>query len=333
MGCVKQSKRSKKSNEDVSQPSVVQGNDVVENKAGNIDENEIARKTDGVQCTLCSKWLKAGQAGVDGISFKDIGKIEVYCQMCVYNGMTGMKTEMEAYEKRISQLEGTIETLYALLRENGSIQSHQKTVNRSVVHNTGDTHTSVTSTYAGVMQSQGLPKEKEVRLSAEERSRETTATLEEELDQSKHVDDGADDFQVIQRNKRSKSSRKKKINIIGDSIARGITRVVKCNEQGSGCTSIRGAGIKQIMLTCEKKAEELEDDSLLIIEGGGNSLKYLGEEETVTCMMESIKRIKEKKLMKVAVLGIIPRPQEKAHYERQKRGTNRRLQQELCSLK
>ena len=81
------------------------------------------------------KWLKAGQAGVDGISFKDIGKMEVYCQPCVYNGMTGMKSEMEAYEKRISQFEGTIETLYALLRENGNIQSHQKTVNRSVVHN------------------------------------------------------------------------------------------------------------------------------------------------------------------------------------------------------
>ena len=88
------------------------------------------------------------------------------------------------------------------------------------------------------------------------------------------------------------------------------------------------------MLTCEKKAEELEDDSLLIIEGGGNSLKYLEEEETVTCMMESIKRIKEKKkLMKVAVLGIIPRPQEKAHYERQRQATNRRREQELCSSK
>ena len=147
--------------------------------------------------------------------------------MCVYNGMTGMKSEMEAYEKRISQLEGTIETLYALLRENGSIQSHQKAVNRSVGHNTGDTHTNVTSSYAGVMQSQGLPKEKEVRMSAEERSREATATLEEELDRSKHVDDGADDFQVIQRNKRSKNSSKTKINIIGDGITHCITRVVK----------------------------------------------------------------------------------------------------------
>ena len=54
MGCVKQNKRGKKSNEDQSQLSVVQGNNVVENKAGNIDENEIARKTDSVQCTLCS---------------------------------------------------------------------------------------------------------------------------------------------------------------------------------------------------------------------------------------------------------------------------------------
>ena len=124
-----------------------------------------------------------------------------------------------------------------------------------------------------------MDKDKEVRLSAEERNRRATATLEERPDKSKHDDDEADDFQVMQRNKRSKNSRRKKeINIVGDSIARGITRVVKCKEQGSGCTiySIRGAGIKQIMLTCEEKAEELEEDSLLIIEGGGNSLKYLG---------------------------------------------------------
>ena len=37
--------------------------------------------------------------------------------------------------------------------------------------------------------------------------------------------------------------------------------------------------------------------------------------------------------MKVAVLGILPRPQEKANYERQRRSTSQRLQQELCSLK
>ena len=142
------------------------------------------------------------------------------------------------------------------------------------------------------------------------------------------TDDG---FQEVQRKRKRK---KRKINIIGDSIARSITKVVKCSEQGSNCMSLKGAGIKQIVEQCEQRSEEVEDDSLMVIQGGGNSLKWLGEEMTVESILQGIKKIKrDKKDMKLAVISILPRPRENAQYEQMRKATNRHLRSEVCKLK
>ena len=54
-------------------------------------------------------------------------------------------------------------------------------MNRSVVHKAGDTHTIVASSYADVTQNQRVPKEKEVRKSTNERSREATSSKSNQI--------------------------------------------------------------------------------------------------------------------------------------------------------
>jgi lysophospholipase L1-like esterase len=109
--------------------------------------------------------------------------------------------------------------------------------------------------------------------------------------------------------------------------------VVRCDAEGSGCFALRGAGIKQIIGKAVTKAEEMRE-GILVVEGGGNSLGYLDDKETVDVIVKGVRMIREKnKDVKVAVVGVLPRPKEGEQYEKLRVATNRRLGEALCSLK
>ena len=329
IGCARQCKKSKKSNEEENKVQNVEHANEGES-SGDVPAENTATKQDVVECSLCSKWMKAGPAGVDGISFREIGEMEVYCMPCVYNGMSGMKSVMQGYARRIIALEETVKTLSLLVQDNVETRQGKMT---STENHMQTSHSA--GTYAAaVANSQVNAIDCEQILKADEQTvdKETYVTLPSEDDQSssqRRTNDGV--FQVVQRRNKEK---KKKINIVGDSIASSITKVVKCNEQGSSCTSLRGAGIKQIVERCELMSDEVENDSLMVIQGGGNSLRWLGEETTVKSIMDSVKKIKgKKKDLKIAVVSVLPRPRENYQYDELRKTTNRHLQSELCKMK
>ena len=101
-------------------------------------------------------------------------------------------------------------------------------------------------------------------------------------------------------------------------------------EEGSYSRSIRGAGIKEIMSKAVEASITATGKTLLFIEGGGNSLKCLGVEETVKSVVEGVRDInKENKNLWTVVLSVIPRPRENWRYENERLETNKRLFDEI----
>ncbi|KAG0730605.1 hypothetical protein GWK47_000001 [Chionoecetes opilio] len=67
---------------------------------------------------------------------------------------------------------------------------------------------------------------------------------------------------------------------------------------------------------------------------GGTPLGVLGPEQTVGKVMECLKDIKkDRKKVRVAVVGIMRRPRENAGFEEMRRDTNKRLQEEVVRMK
>ncbi|MPC75100.1 hypothetical protein E2C01_069485 [Portunus trituberculatus] len=92
------------------------------------------------------------------------------------------------------------------------------------------------------------------------------------------------------RQQHTMEMRKKKvlIKIIGDSMVKMMSSQVKCRMRGSGCTSLSGAKITDISKKVEEEAASMED-RMLIIQGGGNGLEYVGEDETVRNVVDAVK--------------------------------------------
>ncbi|MPC58795.1 hypothetical protein E2C01_052804 [Portunus trituberculatus] len=84
-------------------------------------------------------------------------------------------------------------------------------------------------------------------------------------------------------------------------------------------TLTRGARIQEIKKAVGAKTQDFEN-GLLVIQGGGNDLERIGEEEIVKGVVEAVKAAEGKNLS-VAVVGVIRRPREGDRYERLRRVT------------
>ena len=115
---------------------------------------------------------------------------------------------------------------------------------------------------------------------------------------------------------------------------RNINKVVGMKESGSFLRSIGGAGIKQIMGEAVLAANQASDGTKLFIQGGGNSLKHIGVQNTVRSIVDGVQDIySANNRIAVSVLGLIPRPRENGLYERARLRTNQCLREELGRLK
>ena len=135
----------------------------------------------------------------------------------------------------------------------------------------------------------------------------------------------------VKKNRKMAMKKRCAFRIIGDSMIRRTPEYVKCYQRGSGCTSMSGAGIREIGRVVKDEAKDMED-GLLVVQGGGNGLERTGCEETVREMVEAVKAV-EGKNMNVAVIGVLPRPREDRAYEKLRKATNRKLYQELLKMK
>ena len=124
-----------------------------------------------------------------------------------------------------------------------------------------------------------------------------------------------------------------KIMVIGDSMIKYVDRIVGLNQHGSFKRSIGGAGIKQIMGEAIEAAENTSGGAKLFIQGGGNSLKFIGVDQTVDSVLEGVREIhKRNKDICTVVLSIAPRPKENGLYNRNRELTNRILMEEIRKL-
>ena len=122
------------------------------------------------------------------------------------------------------------------------------------------------------------------------------------------------------------------IRVIGDSMVKEVNKEVRLRVKDSSCTSLRGAWMPKITGEVVQEAASMKDGDMLIVQGGGNGLEQTGEEATVQGMVEAVKAV-EGKGVDVAVIGVLRRPAESRQYEWMRRRTNRRLQEELMTLK
>ncbi|KAG0721162.1 hypothetical protein GWK47_046999 [Chionoecetes opilio] len=97
--------------------------------------------------------------------------------------------------------------------------------------------------------------------------------------------------------------------------------------------SLSGKGMEDVVKEVREQVNGVQE-GMVIMQGGGNSLRRLGPEQTVGKVMECLKDIKkDRKKVRVAVVGIMRRPRENAGYEEMRRDTNKRLQEEVVKIK
>ena len=125
--------------------------------------------------------------------------------------------------------------------------------------------------------------------------------------------------------------RKVPIAVVGDSMIYRMSQYVKCNMQGSSFSSMSGAGLEEI--TNQVKIEtRAMDEGLVVIQGGGNSLRRLGVQETARQLIGCVEDVKrDRKGVRVAVVGVIARPKENARYEQMRKDVNRRVHEWIMS--
>ncbi|KAG0718294.1 hypothetical protein GWK47_052703 [Chionoecetes opilio] len=104
-------------------------------------------------------------------------------------------------------------------------------------------------------------------------------------------------------------------------------------DQKSVLVSLSGKGMEDVVKEVREQVKGVQE-GMVIMQGGGNSLRRLGPEQTVGKVMECLKDIKkDRKKVRVAVVGIMRRPRENAEYEEIRRDTNKRLQEEVVRMK
>ena len=125
--------------------------------------------------------------------------------------------------------------------------------------------------------------------------------------------------------------KKSPICIVGDSMMKNAGAHLRSKVSEASQECLRGAKIHEIRKKVIEKAQTAES-RLLVIQGGGNDLERVGEEATVKEVVEAVKAAEAKKMC-VAVVGVIRRPREGERYERLRRRTNARIQEEVLKMK
>ena len=322
-----------------------------------LDEYKM-KKEDVVECSACTEWISCDSVGVDGMPKKEVDAMDVYCCKCIHKVIFEMRNRISAYEQRVDDLENTVKTLSTIVGGNlsqtttisGSTetsvtvgQKSPKRRNRRKNERKMDGPQTATRDYAAAVRNGKTSSSSEESVLPEnsitDGGTDTDGSIitEEEAQQSSQEETNSDttgeerEFIVCNR---KKNRTKRTINIIGDSMIRQITRIIKCSEPNSGCVSKGGAGIKEIMTNATEINRKVCGDGYMILQGGGNSLKWLGVEETAKSILEGVDTIQnENKRLNIAVCSILPRPKENESYERMRRETNKRIQQGLCIRK
>ena len=282
-----------------------------------------------MECSGCGRWVRAGDVDVAGLTVNEVAEMEIFCLRCVYSMLVESR---RAWRESLDENKALRETISILSEEvkryvtqppNPPSETPVESTPEVAPHSQGapmqhqdSPETSASLSYADVV---AAPSTENVQATPQQQERDTPAGTK--------VGDG---YTLVRRKKRPRPA----INIIGDSMVRNLTKTVKCNNEGSGCISLRGAGVKHVLSKACETAVTMREDGLLVLAGGGNSLRALGSEETAHAITASVKKVKEeRKDITIAVVGVLPRPRENQRYEEMRVTANRLIQADLCLLK
>ena len=247
----------------------------------------VIGEEDDVECSACEVWTTCGRVGVDGLMREEVSRMDVFCMKCMYRMMSEMRGRVSAYEQRVDELEETIKTLSTLVegslnvsQNNPKKPEEEKTPKRRVRRRNGHRaekpdapeETATARSFSDVLQTntQGsrnssddestIPRSTTSQQESEGSGLEDSGGKENEDDSAKSSDQ---DFKTVNRRR----GKKRSINIIGDSMVRNVTKIIKCGQPGSGCVARGGAGIKEIMKMTGERSKSIKDDGYLIIQG------------------------------------------------------------------
>ncbi|MPC62954.1 hypothetical protein E2C01_057045 [Portunus trituberculatus] len=152
--------------------------------------------------------------------------------------------------------------------------------------------------------------------------------LEEQTEKNEDQQEVVEVGRVENRPRKRMMFKKALVHIIGDSMVRKPPDFLRREVE---CTSMGGAKIQDVKKKVLEEVIEMEERSLLVIQGG-NNLKATGAEETVKEVIEAVKAAEDKK-MSVAVVRVLRCSCEGAWYINTRRAINWMLCKELLKLK
>ena len=319
---------------------------------GNVAEKPESRGGDGdkvmkggcqVACTECGGWYSLKEVGIAGLHKSEIDEMDVFCMKCMHLQQSRMRRQLNECMERMKYMEETINNLIHSKKgdrvEEGSTESNtgRKTnKKRKQQKRTRNLDTPASENEDSVGDDSNTPAAEEAA-SPESTTNSCVSnvsggeeTTEVENDHSARVNTNEPEFEVVNRRHKRK---KLNIKIIGDSMVKNISKIVRCEKEGSSVFYKRGAGIKEIVEKTKEECANAKDGSLIVIQGGGNSLKYIGIEETVAAVVNCVQEIRtNRKDLNIAVTSILPRPREKRDYESWRKRENNEIQKNVCLM-
>jgi hypothetical protein len=300
-------------------------------------------------------WRVARELGLEGESFKKIKDLHVMSQMCTHMKLRESQLKVDDLEQRVKGLEMLVKELVETKRDENrmvdELKNHtgREEKNRNAMLMEADTLNQPRMGLGAWQQGRpSLPGERSMgnngQMGINKRvERENSEMVNGKANNvsvglnigvtnragSERENEEAGQWNVVNRGRKKRAP----IVLVGDSMLTHIRNVVKCEEEESGCLSLRGAGIKQVMQQAYRKAEEM-GEGMIIVQGGGNGLGHLGVRENVRVIVEGVKKIKQlNQKAKIAVMGVLPRPRESAEYEGIRGEVNRWVGDELTDMR
>ena len=126
-------------------------------------------------------------------------------------------------------------------------------------------------------------------------------------------DEQGDGFMVVERKKKRRI--KPTINIVGDSMAQNVTKLIKFEEEGSGCVSLQGAGMKQIMKSVSQNVCDMK--RFANCPGWGQEPQCIGSKQNSRVYSGDYATSQKKN----------------NRYETMRNSVNKMIQKQVCALK
>lgn len=121
--------------------------------------------------------------------------------------------------------------------------------------------------------------------------------------------------------------------LFGDSLLRGVGREIHFLSRGYYTIMDRsepGANVHEVKKIVEEHLAEIGQEDLVVLEGGGNGLIRIGNQETLEAYEEMAKMVSGKVKRKPLIVGIpMRRGREASMFGEKRRGVNRRMMEKL----